>query len=272
MTSPSFIYGTAWKESETARLAGLALSSGFRAIDTANQRKHYFEAGVGEALSAYFEQGLLRRGDLFLQTKFTYRHGQDDRLPYDPSAPLTEQVAQSMVSSLEHLKTTYVDSLVLHGPSSGHAWTDDDSESWTAMRRERDQGRTRTIGVSNVGAWHIERMLAVEPEPPAFVQNRCFARSGWDRKVRAVCRERGIIYQGFSLLTANISVLRSSLISEIAERESATPAQVVFRFAMAVGMVPLTGTSNAEHMRLDLDSSKVRLSKEEIDAIEKIAE
>src|SRR5579864_8274766 len=112
---PDFLYGTAWKEDRTPVLTELALRSGFRAIDTANQRKHYFEAGVGEALSASFEQGLLRRGDLFLQTKFTYRHGQDDRLPYDPSAPLTEQVAQSMASSLEHLKTTYVDSLVLHG-------------------------------------------------------------------------------------------------------------------------------------------------------------
>ena len=45
MTLPTFIYGTAWKEDETARLVGLALAAGFRAIDTANQRKHYHEAG-----------------------------------------------------------------------------------------------------------------------------------------------------------------------------------------------------------------------------------
>ena len=54
LTVPSFMYGTAWKEEETRRLVGLALEAGFRAIDTANQRRHYHEAGVGEALAQAF--------------------------------------------------------------------------------------------------------------------------------------------------------------------------------------------------------------------------
>ena len=64
------------------------------------------------------DAGVVTRDDLFLQTKFTYRRGQDHRLPYDPVASLSVQVAQSMASSLEHLGTDYVDSYVLHGPSS----------------------------------------------------------------------------------------------------------------------------------------------------------
>jgi len=193
---PSFIYGTAWKESQTARLTYLAIKSGFRAIDTANQRKHYFEAAVGEALTIAIAEGMVTRAGLFIQTKFTPRDGQDHRLPYDPDSSLTEQVAQSMENSLDHLQTGYVDSYLLHGPSSGSEWTADDTECWTAMRRERDAGRTRLIGVSNVGIWHLERMLEVEPELPGFVQNRCFARTGWDRKVRTFCREHSIAYQG----------------------------------------------------------------------------
>jgi diketogulonate reductase-like aldo/keto reductase len=204
---PDFLYGTAWKENRTAALTELALRTGFRAIDTANQRKHYHEAGVGEALAASYRAGLVTRADLFLQTKFTYQRGQDHRLPYDPAAPLALQVAQSLASSLEHLGTDHVDSYVLHGPS-GYDWTDADAEVWEAMRQERDAGRTRLLGVSNVSLQHLARMAVMQAELPAFVQNRCFARTGWDREVRAFCHQHKIVYQGFSLLTANPEVLQ----------------------------------------------------------------
>src|SRR6202162_2380033 len=115
------------KEERTASLTELALRMGFRAIDTANQRRHYFEEGVGQGLAAAYSEGLLTRAELFLQTKFTYQRGQDHRLPYDPEAPLAVQVAQSMSSSLDHLRTDYVDSYVLHGPSSSNEWADDDT-------------------------------------------------------------------------------------------------------------------------------------------------
>src|SRR5215467_3709491 len=108
---PTFLYGTAWKKDPTAALTELAVQTGFRGIDTANQLRHYHEAGVGEGLAAAYKSGVVTRADLFIQTKFTYRQGQDHRLPYDPEANLTTQVAQSMASSLEHLGTDYVDSL-----------------------------------------------------------------------------------------------------------------------------------------------------------------
>jgi diketogulonate reductase-like aldo/keto reductase len=80
---PDFLYGTAWKEDRTPALTELALRMGFRGIDTANQRRHYFEAGVGQGLAAAYRAGVVSRADLFLQTKFTYQHGQDHRLPYE---------------------------------------------------------------------------------------------------------------------------------------------------------------------------------------------
>src|SRR3954462_7737794 len=146
---PEFLYGTAWKEERTPALTELALRSGFRGIDTANQRRHYFEAGVGEALAAAYRAGIVTRPDLFLQTKFTYRPGQDHRLPYDPKASLSVQVAQSLASSLEHLGTDYVDSYVLHGPSSHLGWSNADGEVWESMCNERAAGRARLLGVSN---------------------------------------------------------------------------------------------------------------------------
>jgi diketogulonate reductase-like aldo/keto reductase len=265
---PDFLYGTAWKEERTAALTELALRMGFRGIDTANQRRHYFEAGVGQGLAAAYRAGVVSRADLFIQTKFTYRAGQDHRLPYDPAADLSTQVAQSLRSSLEHLGTDHVDSYVLHGPASGHGWTPYDTEVWTAMSRERDAGRARLLGVSNVSLRHLQQMQGAVGEAPAFVQNRCFARLGWDRDVRAFCASRKIRYQGFSLLTANPEVLQHPLVAGIARRERATPAQVVFRFAQAVGMLPLTGTSDADHMKQDLASRDLTLSPDEVRAIE----
>ena len=265
---PDLLYGTAWKEERTAALTELALRRGFRGIDTANQRRHYVEAGVGEALAAAYRAGLVTRADVFLQTKFTYVRGQDHRLPYDPAAAIPTQVAQSMASSLEHLGTDRVDSYVLHGPASGRDWTDDDVDAWAAMVRERDLGHTRWLGVSNVSLRHLVQMEATGAERPAFVQNRCYARFGWDRAVRGFCAERGIVYQGFSLLTANPEVLQHPLVAQLAAREKATAAQIVFAFARAVGMLPLTGTSDPEHMALDLASRALSLSPDEARAIE----
>jgi diketogulonate reductase-like aldo/keto reductase len=139
------------------------------------------------------------------------------------------------------------------------------------MRKERDAGRTRLLGVGNVSLRHLEQMADAHAELPAFVQNRCYARLGWDREVRLFCRERGIIYQGFSLLTANVEVLRHPLIVSLAARAGVNPAQIVFAFARAVGMLPLTGTSNAEHMKQDLASVEMVLPAEAVQAIESIA-
>jgi diketogulonate reductase-like aldo/keto reductase len=114
-------------------------------------------------------------------------------------------------------------------------------------------------------------MAAAHQEAPAFVQNRCFARTGWDREVRAFCSARKIIYQGFSLLTANVEVLRHPLITDLAARNHATPAQIVFSFARAVGMLPLTGTSDAAHMAQDLASRGLALPADAVRTIESLA-
>ena len=84
--------------------------SGFSAIDTANQRKHYYEIGVSRGVDNYLKLSGKKREALFLQSKYTYINGQDERLPYDPSAPVEAQAVQSFKSTLEHFKTNYMDS------------------------------------------------------------------------------------------------------------------------------------------------------------------
>ena len=264
---PPFLYGTAWKEEETERLVRLALDAGFRGVDTANQRKHYFEAGVGAAVAA---SGIPRE-ELFLQTKFTYRDGQDHRLPYDPSAPIATQVQQSFAKSLEHLQVSHIDSYVLHGPSRRRGLGDADREAWRAMEELHAAGKARALGISNVALDQLEELDAFARVKPTFVQNRCYAATGWDYHVRAFCRAHGIVYQGFSLLTANQRELSSSVVAEIAGRVGGTVPQIVFAFARAVGMLPLTGTSDRAHMDEDLASLAIALDPADVDRIERIA-
>jgi diketogulonate reductase-like aldo/keto reductase len=265
---PRFLYGTAWKEEETERLTGLALEQGFRGIDTANQRRHYYEAAVGKAVQTAIASGLVTRDDLFLQTKFTFRDGQDHRLPYDPRAPIAAQVEQSFASSLEHLGTDVVDSYVLHGPSQHEGLGPQDWEAWRAMEQLHGAGRVRLLGVSNVSVDQLKILWDGASVRPRFVQNRCYAVRGWDRDIRAFCSANGITYQGFSLLTANRGVLAHPELLRIAQRHGRTPAQIIFRFALGVGMIALTGTTDPSHMSQDLEAAAIELEANEIARIE----
>jgi diketogulonate reductase-like aldo/keto reductase len=267
---PSFMYGTAWKKEGTARLVQLAVESGFTAIDTANQLIHYQEALVGEALQALAKKGV-KRDSLFLQTKFTSADGQDHRTPYDASADLTTQVSQSFDSSLNHLGTDYLDSYVLHAPFSRRGLGEADWQVWAAMEELYQSGKTKMIGISNVTAAQLAQLCEQANVRPMMVQNRCFAALAWDKEVREICQAHGIIYQGFSLLTANREVLADPDIRAIAQRVGAGPAQVIFRFAMQIGMLPLTGTTSEQHMKEDLAAEQFSLTAEEIQRIEMIA-
>ncbi len=250
----------------------MALEAGFRGIDMANQRRHYYEAGVGAAVARAIADGLVRRDDLFLQTKFTYAAGQDHRLPYDPAADLPTQVRQSFASSLEHLRVETLDSYLLHGPSRRFGFGRSDLDVWRTMEELRAARQTRFVGVSNVGLDQLEELCASAATPPTFVQNRCFARTGWDAAVRAFCCAHGIVYQGFSLLTANVAELRHPAIVQLAARLGRTPAQIIFRFALQVGIQPLTGTTDPRHMREDLQVFDFELLIEDVRLIEHIAQ
>jgi len=268
---PRFLYGTAWKEDATQRLTELALQQGFRGIDTANQRRHYREAAVGQGIAASVQTGLVVRDDLFLQTKFTFRRGQDQRLPYDAAAPIPVQVEQSFASSLEHLGVATIDSYLLHGPTGQAGLAPADWAAWRAMEAIHDSGKARMLGVCNVTLEQLEKLCQEARVRPRFVQNRCYAVRGWDRRVRDFCTANGLVYQGFSLLTANREVLARPELARIAKRHGRAVSQIVFRFALDAGMMPLTGTTDVEHMRADVDVFNFHLEREEVERIESLA-
>ncbi|ASF44821.1 aldo/keto reductase family protein [Methylovulum psychrotolerans] len=254
---PTFLYGTAWKEDLTEALTYQALKAGFLGIDTANQRRHYYEAAIGKAVQQAVVDGLCQRSGLFLQSKFTFVSSQDHRLPYDPKADYSTQVRQSLASSLEHLQTDYLDSYILHGPAARQGLVDADWQVWRTMENLCHTGVVKLLGISNVSFGQLHSLLAEAEIKPAFVQNRCYARSQWDAEIRALCEANGIRYQGFSLLTANSTELQQAPILKMAQRLGCTVAQLVFRFALQIGMIPLTGSSNAQHLHDDLASYRL---------------
>lgn len=260
--SPRILYGTAWKKERTQPLVERAIELGFRGIDTAAQPKHYDEAAVGLALEAVIARGIVERAALYVQTKFTPYPGQDpSRVPYDPKAPLAEQVAQSFASSLQNLKTGYVDSLVLHSPMRDAKSL---AEVWTAMEAIAERGGARQLGISNCYSLaYLEHLWATAKIRPAVVQNRFYAATAYDVNIRRFCLEHGMIYQSFWTLTANSDLLASPELRAPAARLGRSPAQVLFRFLTQEGVVPLTGTQSEAHMREDLAIFEFELREDE---------
>ncbi|KDQ21752.1 hypothetical protein BOTBODRAFT_61376 [Botryobasidium botryosum FD-172 SS1] len=256
---PKIIYGTAWKREHTADLIVKAVKQGFRAIDTACQPKHYREDLVGSALGTLYESNIIKREDLFLQTKYTPIGGQDrsQPIPYDPSDAVQAQVRASFSTSLRNLRTTYLDGYLLHSPLNTDART---LEAWRTLVALRDEGKVRLIGVSNVYDVRVLRLLAAEGGSGVdIVQNRWYEGNVWDGDVVEYCRNEGIHYESFWTLSGSPSLLQHPSILSISRKLSCTPAQAIFRLAQEWGVTPLAGSKNEGHMKDGVETEKIAL-------------
>jgi diketogulonate reductase-like aldo/keto reductase len=263
---PRIIYGTAWKKAATEKLVGLAIRNGFRGIDTACQPKHYDEAGVGAGVAVGMKNGLTRP-DLYLQTKFTSLSGQDpNRVPYDPKTPLPDQVAQSIAVSLKNLRTDYLDCVLLHSPMPTMAQA---LSVWSTLESFVDNGQIRQLGISNCYRLaDLEGLYRASRIKPAVLQNRFYADTHYDREIRIYCNQSQIIYQSFWTLSANPELLTHKTMTALASKHSRTTAQILFRYLVAIGVVPLTGTKSEAHMRDDLAIFSFELTDDELSAID----
>jgi diketogulonate reductase-like aldo/keto reductase len=159
---------------------------------------------------------------------------------------------------------------LLHGPSLSHGIIDADLEIWQAMEELVRSRKVKFLDISNVNMAQVEELYRNVSIKPSFIQNRCFAITQWDQDVRTFSQKNKIIYQGFSLLTANQPYLLLHHMQLLAIKYNKTLPQIIFRFANQVGMLPLTGTTNQQHMDNDLNIYDFELSQEEIQYIENI--
>ena len=258
---PAFLYGTAWKKEKTAELVHLAISSGYKGIDTAAQPKHYREDLVGQGIRRALSEDKISRDDLFIQTKFTSVNGQDpNKMPYDPAASISEQVHTSIKSSLMNLRpsaeessseSAYLDCLVLHSPLPTMAQT---LEAWRAAESYVPH-KIHYLGISNVTRGILEQLYDAAEYKPAVVQNRFYPITNFDASVRAFCAEKSIIYQSFWTLSANPKIIRGPEVGQVAEILGLTPYEAMYNLVLGLdNVVVLNGTTNAKHMIDDLSS------------------
>jgi diketogulonate reductase-like aldo/keto reductase len=262
---PPLLYGTAWKKEETARLVELAIENGFRGIDTACQPRHYNEKHVGDALHNLFLKGF-KRSDIFLETKFTPKEGQDpNTIPYNPKESLTQQVVSSFEKSKENLQTSFIDSYVLHSPLFPFS---DLLEVWRAMETLFEKKEVGQLGISNCyDLSTLEKLYEKATIKPSVVQNRFYNQSNYDKEIRLWCKSKGIIYLGFWTLTANPHILNSQTLFELSRKYKKTTAQIFYRYLTQNNIVPLIGTTNVEHMKEDMAIFEFELDNEELETI-----
>ncbi|KAK3304546.1 NADP-dependent oxidoreductase domain-containing protein [Chaetomium strumarium] len=276
---PPMMYGTAWKKERTADLVFEAIKAGFRGIDTAAMKKHYDEAGTGEGIRRAIREGIVSRKDLFIQTKFT---PEDPSSPYSLNDPIPAQIHASITSSLANLSTPdrsppYLDALVMHSPFTTIA---DTLEAWTALEcylptslDSSRRGKILRLGISNVTLPVLLALSDSTTRQPMIVQNRFrAAERSWDRDIRTWCasttqplcsgsgsqeQEKVNYYQGFWTLTGNPGTWQlAGFVRELAEAAGISPAAAWYVLLMEADVVVLNGTSDAAHMREDLDARR----------------
>ncbi|KAJ5466582.1 hypothetical protein N7539_009538 [Penicillium diatomitis] len=256
---PVFIYGTAWKKERTAGLVYDAITAGFRAIDTAAQPRHYQEHLVGEGIQRVIAEGIVRREDLYIQTKFSPIAAQDpENMPYNAEASVTEQVHASVKSSLYNLRPspdprtttdTYIDTVVIHSPLQTPEET---QEAWQALECYVPR-YIRNLGISNCSVPVLRALFNAATVKPATVQNRFYPATSYDSELRGFCLENQIIYQSFWTLTANPTLVRSRPVQQLAAQVGISAPAALYTLVMALGNTSvLNGTTNKARMNEDL--------------------
>ena len=262
MKIPNMIYGTAWKKENTTNLVFEALKQGFKGIDTACQPKHYREDLVGLGLQKAYEIGI-KREDLFLQTKFTPIDGQDQtNMPYLESDEIEVQVEKSFETSKKNLKTDFINAYILHSPVYPGSKL---QKVWQKMEEFYDKKEVGALGISNCYDLDVLKYLYNNAKvKPTIVQNRFYVQSGYDKELRAFCKQHNITYESFWSLTANPNILASEILEDLAVKYQKGVAEIFYRFLNHINIVPLNGTTSKEHMIADLKISEFELLAEEI--------
>jgi len=231
---------------ETERAVVAAIETGYRLIDTAENYDN--EVGVGRALKA---SGAARH-EVFVTTKFNRCwHGVD-------------LVSQAFEASAQRLGLDYIDLLLIHWPNPEH---DRYVAAFEGLLKLFDQGRVRAIGTSNFKPAHLDRLLTETGQLPDV--NQIQVNPEVARTIpRAYHAEKGIVTESWSPLGGSDSDLLSQpLLAEIANRRGRTPAQVVLRWHIELGMVPIPKSSNPGRLARNLEVFDFSLSHDEVQAL-----
>ena len=247
-TMPIMGLGTYALDHDTCVNSVMALlESGGRLIDTAYMYGN--EEAVGEGVRQGMEKFDIPREDIYVITKIY------------PSQFSDPEAAIDM--ALEKLDIGYIDMMLLHHPGT------DDVKAYKAMEKYVEDGRIRSLGLSN---WYVEELTEFLPQvsiTPALVQNEIHPYYQ-EQDVVPFIQEKGIVVQCWYPLGGRgytAELLNDETIAAIAEQHGVTAAQVILRWDLQRGIVVIPGSSNPDHIRENLELFDFELTDEEMEKI-----
>lgn len=229
---------------DLAEAVKTAIAKGYRSIDTAQVYRN--EESVGRGIQAAIEEGLVTREELFITSKVW-----NEGLSY-------EKTLAAYDSSLEKMGLDYLDLYLVHWPGIDQNYI----EVYKALEKIYQDGRVRSIGVSNFHVHHLESLLKETTVIPVINQIE-FHPHLTQEEVRAYCEDKGIQVEAWSPLM-NGSLLEEALIQELASKYSKTPAQIVLRYDVQHHVVTIPKTMTPARMSENLDVFDFALSEQEM--------
>jgi diketogulonate reductase-like aldo/keto reductase len=214
---------------ETEATIVSALGTGYRLIDTAAYYRN--EASVGRAVREYMARDSATREDIFVTTKIW---------PSDFGFP-----EKAFMRSLERLDLQYIDLYLIHWPSA-----DLPKAVWRILERMHEQKLTRAIGVSNFDLSDIESLRSYANTPPAVNQIK-FSVFDHDLKLLEYCTHHNIVVEAYSPLERGR--LDNPTVRSIAAAHRKTPAQVMLRWCLEHGTIPIPKSSRPNRQKENLD-------------------